>query len=195
MRVWACLNVAKRTAGRQSVRSEAACYSGGSLVAGLPRGGAATDRLLLNGAAFMKRKMCTTSVKTIDLPLESVTGVAWRPLNGVDLQIVARRTVWTFSATPSSQLPPPVAEAIGNIVAGTVAERRGVRHPRYWDLLIPTTAPEDPDDFPVDPLGVAVWPWREQLKSAGWDAVVAEAPTPFGPAMIIGFQPFSPPSC
>lgn len=138
----------------------------------------------------MQTAIKTTTVRTVDLPLEAITCRPWRPLNSVDLQLVARRTVWTLCATPQA-LPVPfrVFEAIRHIIAGTVAERRGLKHPRYWSQMMPPTDGADPDDFPVDPLGVAVWPWREQLRNEGWDAAVVEGPTPVGPALVIGFSP------
>ena len=131
-----------------------------------------------------------TTVHTVDLPLDAVIGVTWRPLNSVDLQLLARRTSWTLCATPRAcEVPTLVAEAMQNIVAATVAERDGIKHHRHWDLLMPPTDGIDPDEFPVDPLGVAIWPWREQLQANLWDAAVADGQTPIGQAMLIGFAP------
>ncbi|WP_043646967.1 hypothetical protein [Caenispirillum salinarum] len=128
--------------------------------------------------------------RTVDVPLEAVAGAGWRALNSVDLQIVALRTAWTFVATSRAcGLPRDVAEAISNIVANTIAERRGVKHSRHWNLLMPPSEGADPDDFPVDPLGVAVWPWRQQILAAGWEAEIAEKPSFIGPVLLLGVFP------
>lgn len=128
-----------------------------------------------------------------DVPIDSVIAGAWRPLNSVDLQFLAKRTALTISATPRSvAVPVAVREAIVQIMALTKSERRGLRHHRHWSLLIPENDGMDPDDFPVDPLGVAAWPWREQMRNSGWDTAVAEASSPIGPWLILGSTPRQP---
>jgi hypothetical protein len=133
----------------------------------------------------------TAPVRIVDLPIYERRHLAWRPLNELDLEIAAQRTHYTITASPRAiPVPPRVNEALFHIVRLTHDGRRGTRVPKGWNLLLPDESEaRTPDDFPIDPVGVAAWPWRRQIQLERWEAraVIVDGGV-FGPLLLIGVE-------
>lgn len=136
-------------------------------------------------------------VRIVDLPIWERRHLDWRPLNAIDLEIAARRTHYTVTASPRAiSTPQRVTEALYHIVRLTNDGRRSTHPPKGWHLLLPDEAEaKSADDFPLDPVGVAAWPWRRQVQLEGWDVTATLADGGIvGPLLLIGVKPASDPA-
>lgn len=137
-------------------------------------------------------------IRIVDLPILDRRHLPWRPLHELELEIASRQTAYTFTASPRSlPIPTPrrVNEGLYHIVRATIDGRRGVKPHRDGHLLLPDEAEaKSPDDFPLDPVGVAAWPWRRQIQLERWEvaATVTDGGI-VGPLLLIGVNPVTNP--
>lgn len=137
-------------------------------------------------------KAAADAVQIVDYPLSETRDLAWRPMHALDLEIVSRRTRYTVSASPRKvPMPPRIYEALYHIIRCTNDGRSGRRASRNWSSLMPSEEEvSDPNDFPVDPVGVSTWPWRRQIQLLGWGAWAAEVQQkPLSALLVIGVAP------
>lgn len=119
----------------------------------------------------------------------SLVEQTWERLNAIDLSILAQVTSRTRAVVPAGlSVPREVQEALCRMRRLTDLHRDGrlsIPH-----VIARAPLPEgDPMDFPVDPLGIACWPWRQLLRDHGWDAAVTWMPQRSGRAILIGAWP------
>lgn len=120
-------------------------------------------------------------------PRPVATSNGWWPLNAIDCSIHAATTDRTKSVRPR-RTPEAVREPLHQIVQLTQLYRD---QPRPLHRLFPEPPKPvgDPDDFPLDPLGICLWPWRQALWRVGWDAWIARVDHPRTAVLLIGVWP------